>query len=267
MTTSLKKTIFIWLILFTFIISGCQSTSAVKNIKVGISAGHSPWEELNSEGNQNGISIDFITAYESKYNVKVETVWLESSELQNALESNQVDCILSSVPASETLFNQFSLSDPYTKTFSVMLYNLKSPAISKGMLNSEHVSIAVLEGSYEERLARSQFSNAEIQRFKSRDDAVKSLLNAQSDVMLDDAVSALNLYIINQSKINLNPAPLSDQYQYYVVIANKDQTSLTAHWNTLFKELRTTGFYDTLYEKYMTPLNTYIDALNLQIEF
>lgn len=267
MTTSFKKSITLWLMLFMILMTGCQSTSVAKNIKIGISADHSPWEELNSEGSQNGISIDFINAYEAKYNVKAETIWLDSSDLKNALDTNQVDCILSSIPASETLFNQYSLSDPYTKTFSVMLYNLESPAISKRTLNSEHISIAVLEGSFEEALARSQFSNAEIQIFKSRTEAVNSLLSAQSDVMLDDAVSALNLYVINQSKLKLNPAPLSDQYQYYVVVANKEQTALTTHWNTLFSELRTNGFYDSLYEKYIVPLNTYIDSLNLQIEF
>lgn len=253
------------ILIISLSISGCQSASGLRDIRVGMTTNHSPWEELSAEGSHNGISIDFIKAYENAYNVKVEIVWLEQAELQSALDSGNIDCILSSIPASELLLSQYSLSDPYTKTFSVMLYTLNSPATSKSNLNSEHTRIAVLEGSSEELLARSQFSNAEIQVFKSRAAAIESLTRSTSDVLMTDALSALHLYAKYQTKLNLNPAPLSDQYQYYVVVASKDNEILTTSWSDLFTTLRKNGFYDSLVEKYVVPLNGLIESMNLQI--
>lgn len=258
--------LFLGLILLTMLsLSGCQSTASPKDIRIGMTANHSPWEELSSEGSQSGISIDFIAAYEEAYQVKAEVIWLEQSELQPALDSGSVDCILSSIPASELLLSQYSLSDPYIKTFTVMLHTLNSAAVSKSTLNSEHIRIAVLEGSYEDSLARSQFSNAEIQIFKSRAAAVDSLLSSNSDVLMTDALSALHLYANHQTKLKLNPAPLSDQYQYYVVVAAKGNDALTTRWSELFAKLRKEGYYERLNDKYVAPLDAFIEKLNLQI--
>lgn len=253
-------------LLLSILLIGCQSSQIPSQLKIGIVGEHSPWEELDAEGHQAGISIDLIDAFKTKYNTEVELVWLESDQYLSALDNQTVDCIISSVPASEKLFSRYSISDPYTKTFSIMLYHKNNTALSKSMLNNEAINISVLENSYEETLARSQFSNASIRLYDSRKKAVESVVTKTSDVFLDDALSVLYLYTLNSSALTLNPAPLSDQYQYYVVISQKDNYELSKLWNALFTELRENGFYDALYKKYVSPMNAYMDQFNLQID-
>ncbi len=266
MRNHIKQLFLFSLCLAVMLLLAC-SQYRLQPIRIGIASSHFPWEVRDAKQNSSGFSIDLIQAFSEKTQLPIELVWLEPSELFDALDESRVDCLLSSIPIQENKLSDYIMSDPYTKIFDILLFNSQSHVRSKSDLNHNNVKIAVVTGSYHENLARRNFSNAEIISFNSYDEATSSLQRQETDALIDDAPSLIYTYAKNASTFSINPAPISDDFQYLVVYAKPDHQNLIDQWNHFFSKARKDGTLDTLSDKYLAPLKWVMDQYDLPLNF
>lgn len=233
-------------------LSGCRLASSPE-IKIGMIADHSPWESQNADGNPEGITVDIIKAFSAYTKQEVKIIWYEPTNLYKALSSGEIDCAMSSLPITEENQALYLMSDPYTKTFPVLLIGKNSSIISKQQLNNQAINIAVIENSIYAKLARSVYSNANINEYSNRTEAAEAVKSGASDCLIDDALSVVSLYKRDFESFRVNPAPLTDKFQYYTVYMGKENENLRSQWNDFLAVTRNEKYFDGLYDKYIAP--------------
>ncbi len=239
--------------LLTFsVLNGCSLTSDPE-LKIGMLADHTPWEYEGSDQKPEGITVDIINAFSEYTGQNVKIMWYEPDALFKALSAGTIDCAMSSLPITDEQQALYDITDPYTKTFPILLIGKNSPLISKQQLNHQTSKIAVIENSVYSQLARSEYSNANITEYQNRTEAVEAVKSGLSDCFIDDALSVVNLYKRSPEAFKVNPAPLTDKFQYFTVYIRKDQNDLKEKWNDFFTMKRNEKYFDTLYDKYVDP--------------
>lgn len=233
-------------------LSGCALTSDPE-LNIGMIADHKPWEYVGTEEKPEGLTIDIINAFSEYTGQKVKITWYEPTSLFKALSNGTIDCAMSSLPIMEEQQALYDISDPYTRTFPILLIGQNSSVISKQQLNHQNVNIAVIENSAYSQLARSEYSNANIIEYPNRTEAAEAVKIGLNDCFIDDALSVVSLYKGSPEAFRVNPAPLTDKFQYFTVYIHKDQKDLKEKWNDFFTMKRNEKYFDTLYDKYVAP--------------
>jgi ABC-type amino acid transport substrate-binding protein len=227
---------------------------------------HVPWEQKVSDTESKGISVDLANAFSTFSKRQIKIVWLEQEDLFKALADNRVDCILSSVAITDEYKDLYAMSDPYTKMYPIMLIRNEAPILSKVELNRESSKIAVISTTMTERFTKSEYSNAAIQSFSSRSSAIAALLSSKCDVLIDDPLSVFHLNQLYPKETRINPAPLTDKFQYYSVYAAQNNDTLIDQWNVFFTNCRNTEFFDALNEKHVSPFQSIMDEFQIEID-
>lgn len=233
-------------------LSGCSLTSEPE-LRVGMTHDHKPWEYVDSNDKPAGLTVDIVNAFSAYSGQKVKISWYEPTDLFKALSNGTIDCAMSSLPITEEQQALYDMTDPYTKTFPILLIGQSSPVISKQQLNHQSVNIAVIENSVYSQLARSEYSNANIIEYPNRTEATEAVKTGLCHCFIDDALSVVSLYKTSPEAFRVNPAPLTDKFQYFTVYIHKDQKDLKERWNDFFTMKRNEKYFDTLYDKYIAP--------------
>lgn len=261
----LIKCLYLFTVLaFSLVLSSCSAASGGL-LRVGMVSDHKPWENRVSDTEAEGISVDLVNDF-SKYSGRpVKIVWFEQAELYKALADGKIDCILSSSPIVDEYQKLFLMSDPYTKTYPILLIRKDSPVVSKNQLNAQNTTIAVIAPSKTADTIRSEYSNATITFFDSRQKAIEALLTAKCDVLVDDPLSIFHFYSLYPDETRINPAPLTDKFQYLTVYMPPEEEALRQQWNDFFSQNRKNGYFEKLTEKYIQPYSNIMSEYNIQI--
>lgn len=264
-----RKPLFIVLHLFlllsaALLLKGCSTVSGGE-IRVGMVSDHVPWENKLSETEAEGISIDLANDFSKFTGRPVKIYWFEQALLYKALADGKVDCILSSAPITDDYQKLYLMSDPYIKTYPILLIRKDSPVVSKNQLNAQSTTIAVIDPSKTADTIRSEYSNATILSFDSRSEALEALLAAKCDVLVDDPLSVFYLHSQSVDQTRINPAPLTDKFQYLTVYMPAGAENLRQQWNDFFSQTRKEGGFDKLTEKYVQPYSDLMLEYNIQI--
>lgn len=259
-----RLTHIVFLIIVTLLLSGCN-TSVNGAIRVGMVADHAPWEEKLSDTEATGISADLLKHFSEQTGRAIKIIWVEQEDLYKALSDGRIDCILSSAAITDINFDKFLSSDPYTKSYPILLIRKDAPITSKVELNKATTQIAVISNTVTESFAKSEYSNAVIRTFNTRSEAAASLIDGSCDVFVDDPLSIFSLSLKYPNSTRLNPAPLTDKFQYFTVYVSPKYESLVSEWNDFFARNRESGLFDTLREKYVVPYQPIMDQYNIEI--
>lgn len=265
-TVKTAKTLAILLILlcFNLLLSSCKSANNTP-LKVGMVPDHAPWESKISDKQASGISVDLVNDFSKYSNRAVSIIWLEQDQLFKALSDGEIDCILSSAAISEDHQNSYLMSDPYIKTYPILLIGKDSEVESKNQLNLESTTIAVISPSKTADMAKSEYSNATILGFTSRSAALDSLISGNCDVFIDDPLSVFDLFSHYPTDTRLNPAPLTDKFQYYAVYMPLKSEALKIQWNEFFSNNRKTDYFKKLEEVYVKPYQGIMTEFNITV--
>lgn len=254
----------IYLLFLCLALSGCSATSNAP-IKIGIVDDHAPWEKRISDTEAEGISIDLIKAFASYTGQNYKLVWLDQDDLFTALSDKRVDCILSALSFADANRETFLISDPYTKSYPILLIRKDSIINNKAQLNRETTQIAVIVNTQNEAFVKSEYSNAVIQTYSTRTEAMNALNSSSCDVFVDDPLSVFALHSQNPEITRINPAPLTDKFQYYTVYVTPTMEGLVDKWNDFFTYARKNKLFDSLNEKHIAPFKPLMDQHNITI--
>ena len=115
---SILATLLILLLSITWL-SGCTATS--NELVVGMELQYPPFETTDESGNPTGISVDMAMELGKYLGREVKIVNTAFSGLIPALQSKQIDIILSSMTITDKRKESIDFSDPYAQANLALL--------------------------------------------------------------------------------------------------------------------------------------------------
>jgi len=157
-------------------------------LRVGVTL-FEPWAFEDEKGKLDGFEIQIARQLAKDLGVRPKFISLEWADLINALESKQIDIIISGMAITPERALRVNFSNAYASAgIDLAASLLKTKHIeSLEQLNDPKVSIGVVSKTVPEQLAKKLFSQATIKSFDTHQEVKKSILEGELHVWIDSA--------------------------------------------------------------------------------
>ena len=259
----------LWTVVIAFIIAGCGAKSGEQSVpktdvstakvqraeskpvlKVGTVAVNAPFEFIDEKTNEiTGFDTDFIKAVAQAAGMKAEITHVEGDRLYPALETKEVDVLISAMIIGSSKVQEANFSEPYFEVKQLVATlaggaykDLKSLTVQTVGVQGNSTSQYNLEKT-------SGFKKDNIIPYSTIPDALKDLLNGSVAAVVGDAPSILYFMQTNRdAKIDVYDANLGKEY--FGIAVKKDNAKLLSKIDVAIKKVKETGKYDEIYKKY-----------------
>ncbi len=254
------------LILLVFILVSCGGQDAT-TIVVGMELEFPPFETTDEEGNPIGISVDFAEALGKKLDRKIKIVNIRFSGLIPALQSNQIDMIISSMSSTEERAKQIDFSKPYGEFNLTYLAGIDTDINDVSDLNSPDVTLAVKSGTIAHTLASTLYPLAQLKVVDQTSVAILEVVQGRSDAFVYDLLAILKAWqqYPNETKTTLKSIPNSEAP--IAIGFNKNNTELQQQVAVALDEFIAEHGFDPIVEKYLSKEKEEFTELDLPFIF
>jgi len=250
--------ILVVLAMSSMLTTGCSGAS--NTLKVGMELAYPPFETKDADGNPSGVSVDFAKAIGDYLNRPVEISNISWDGLIPALQTGQVDLVISSMTITDDRKTQIDFSKPYAKALLALLVNNKSGVTQASDLNQAGKTVAVKLGSTGDIYAKAHLANAQITELADESACVTEVSQGKADAFIYDQ---LTIYRDQQANPDTTTAifiPFQD-VEYWGVGVKKGNTDLLNSVNTFIDKFYAEGGFDTLTQKYLAQEKQDFDRL------
>lgn len=237
-------------LIFTVVLAGCggSGTQQAKVLKVGADAAFAPFEFQDPNSKEYvGFDIDLMKAIAKKMGYQVEFQNMGFDGLIPALQSGNIDVIASGMTINEERQKKVIFSDPYYKSGLSILVRKDSTGINS-FADLKGKKIAVQIGSTGAKEAH-KIEGAIVREFNTPPDAFVELKAGGVDAVINDL--PVNQDYLKQaagSEAKLVGDLL--QAEDYGIAVNLKNKELADKINKALQELKQSGEYDQIYEKW-----------------
>lgn len=237
------------------LISGCGGNDADKGgaaggdkvLRVGAETTFPPFEFADEKGNYSGFDLDLIHAIAADLGYKVEFKSMGFDALIPALNSKQIDVIISAMSITDERKNVVLFSDPYYKSGVAIVTNKANQDI-QGKADLEGKTIACQIGNTGSMLA-SEIPNAKVINFDGANQAFLQLKNGGADAVMIDLPVAQDYMKKDADKAFQIMGDVLEAEEYGIAVS-KDNQELMKKINASLKKLKDNGEYQKIYEKW-----------------
>ncbi len=243
---------------------GCGSTKEKENpIKVGMELAYPPFETKDNDGNPIGVSVDFAKAIGEYLGrpVKIENIAWDG--LIPALQTGQVDMVISSMTITSSRQEKIDFSKPYAKALLAVLTNKNSDIKKIEDLNKTNKKIAVKNGSTGYMYAKNNLKNAELIVLADESACVTEVSQGKADGFIYDQ---LTIYRNQQKNMDTTAAiyiPFQD-VEYWGVGIKKDNKELLDKVNEFIDKFYEKDGFQPITDKYLSKEKADFDKLGFQ---
>jgi cyclohexadienyl dehydratase len=223
-------------------------------LRVGTTGDYPPFSELDQANNTyKGYEIDVVTRLAADLGVKVEFVPTNWDTLGAGIQADKYDVTASGITMTLERLKSVAFSDPYLDSPLVPLILKKDDGkyASWRDMDKEGVKLAVMAGTSAEESAKKNFTKAEIVSITAPALDYQELLAGRVDAAITDTVfikKALAQYADQVAVVGLDK-PIEGQ-PISMMTLQGDQVWL--NWvNTWIKLKQQTGFFDSLFDKWI----------------
>ncbi len=244
------------LVLGVFVLSlglaGCgqkaASPEAGKAIKVGAETTFPPFEfQDESSKEYAGFDMDLAKALGKQMGVEVQIVSMNFDGLIPALQSGNIDMIVSAMTINSERAEKVNFSKPYYKSGLSIVVKGDNTTI-KGFKDLEGKKIAAQIGTTGAEEAR-RIKDAQVREFNSNAEAYMELKNGGVDAVVND-LPVNEYYLAKSGEKNVKLVGEILNAEEYGIAVNKKNTELTEKVNKALEELKKNGEYDKIYMKW-----------------
>lgn len=240
------------LVALSMLFTGCTAANTVSAIKqkgelvVATNAEFAPFE-FKDGSNVVGIDMDIAQAIADKLGVKLKVDDMEFDSVIASVQTGKADLGIAGLSATDERKKSVDFSDQYFSSNVVMLVAKDNDTLkTKDDLAGKKLGVQL--GTSADTLVASAIDKATVVRMNKDADSVQDLLNGKLDAVLLDASPAQVFATQNADKIKLIPTPLSDEP--YAIAAKKGNTDLLKIVNEVIQELKDSGQYAKILDKY-----------------
>lgn len=248
-----KLLVLISLILVIVMLAGCSgkevgSPAAIKSkgeLVVATNAEFPPFEYM--EGNEFvGVDMEIAQLIADKLGVKLKIDNMSFDSVLAAVPSGKADLGIAALSTNAEREKVMDFSDTYFSSTVMMVVGINNDTIkSKDDLAGK--KIGVQTGTIADSVA-SEIEGAEVVRMNKDADSIQDLINGKLDVCLIDQHPASVFVEQNKDKIKLLEEKLTDDQ--YAIAAKEGNKELLKVVNEVIKEMKESGTYDKILEKY-----------------
>lgn len=265
----MKKTAYL-LISVLFIImllAGCgvgkKESSDNKVLVVGMELAYPPFETKDDKGDPMGVSVDFAEAFGESIGKEVRIENIAWDGLIPAVQTGQVDMVISSMTIKEERLEKVEFSKPYAKALLALLVNANSGIESIEDLNHPGRTIAVKIGSTGRSYAEKNLTQATIIPLSDESACVTEVVQGKADGFIYDQ---LTIYRNNKANPDTTKAifiPFQDVEKWGVAV-KKGNTALLGQLNMFIDEFTEKGGFEDITEKYLKEEKKVFDELKFE---
>ena len=235
------------------IIAGCANFGSFgRVINVGMATNYAPLA-FEKDGQVQGVEVDFANALGESLNASVNIKTYSWEALLEALDSGEIDVVMSGVSITDKRKGMVSFSDPYMEIGQMAIIRTEDAGrlASKGELMSEAYRVGYSLNTTGQQFVTSKLKNAKQVGFATSGDGIKALINNQIDYFVHDAPTVWQLtssYPTDERLFGLY-APLTDEHLAWAVkTGNKE---LQQELNTTLESWKENGFLKRTLSKWI----------------
>ena len=157
-------------------------------LRVGMSGSQPPYNMTSRNGELMGFEVDMANTLAGAMGVKLNIVTMPFGDLLGAIDSGDVDMVMSGVTITAERAQNASFVGPYILSGKSILTksDLLARANAAGELNRENLTLVALENSTSEAFVKLNLSNAKIVPVKDYETGVQMIINEEADAMVAD---------------------------------------------------------------------------------
>lgn len=232
---------------------------------IGMDATYPPFEFKDPQGQVSGISVAIGDEIGKTLGKKVEYKNMGFDGLIPALQSGQVDLIISSVTASPERRKTIDFSDPYVKTGLAILVAKDSPVKTSEDLRAPGRKLAVRLATTGEQWCRAELPGAQKVSLDTDAACVLEVVNGTVDAWVYDQVSVMNYHAQHPDRTRALLAPLREES--WAVGLKKGREDLKAQVNETIARMKKEGVFAKLADQYLAKERDLMKAQGLPFVF
>lgn len=215
-------------------------------LRVGLDPTYPPFEAGNGE--LHGFDIDLARALATDLGLKVEFVLFGYDGLYDALDTEQVDMLISALVIHPERTRDFAYSEPYFNAGQVLVVPAGSPLQTVTDLAGQ--SVAVELGAAGHVIASEQQRrqpSLTIQPYQTPDEALAAVATGEADAALIDSISAY-LYLAAHPDAGLEVSPRPVTVEPFVMVVRIEDETLLEQLNHSLARLEQNGRMDEIWQ-------------------
>lgn len=229
---------------------GGEGSSEEKTYKVGIDTTYPPFE-FEEGGEYTGIDIDLINAISESQGFAIEFEPMDFGGIIPALQANQLDVAIAGMSITDERKKVVDFSDPYFDAGLSLVVSKDNTDITS-LEDLEGKTVAVKSGTTGSKFAMDNESKYgyTVAQFEDSPSMFQEVSNGNADVLLEDY--PVIAYAISESGLDLKTVGerlTGDQYG--IAVLKGENADLLEKINTGLQELRDSGEYDEILNKYI----------------
>lgn len=228
-----------------------DGASEGQTYKVGIDTTYPPFE-FEENGEYTGIDIDLITAIAESQGFEIQFEPMDFGGIIPALQAGQLDVAIAGMSITDERKKVVDFSDPYFDA-GLSLVVAKDNTDIESLEDLEGKTVAVKSGTTGSKFAMD--NEAEygytVAQFEDSPSMFQEVSNGNADVLLEDY--PVIAYAIAESGLDLKTVGerlTGDQYG--IAVLKGENADLLEKINTGLQELRDSGEYDEILDKYIS---------------
>jgi polar amino acid transport system substrate-binding protein len=244
------------------ILAGCARRDV---LIVGVDATYPPFEFVDDQGQISGVTAAIAKEIGKDMGKSVEFRNINFDGLIPALQSGQIDLIISSLTANEVRRKSIDFSDPYVKTGLSILAAKDSSVMSAADLQTADRKLAVRIATTGEQWCRKELPTAKLVALDTDAACVLEVLNGKVDAWVYDQVSVMNYHAKHPDRTRALLAPLREEF--WAVGLKKGQDELKATVNATLARMKKDGQFAKLADQYLAKERDLMKAQGLPFVF
>ena len=235
-------------LLATLLLTACHQPTGPKPFRVGMDLSYPPFEMRAETGAPSGVSVDLARALAQHLGQSVEIENMPFAGLLPALQTGKIDCILSSMTATEEKAKSVDFSEPYLRTGLCLLVGAKSNIHSAADLDQPGHKIAVVQATTGQTWAVQNLHQAETLVLAKETACVLEVVQGKADAFLYDQMSTLRSWLTHRESTRAILQPFREESW---AVAFRKGDPRCAQTSTFIAAYRAAGGFDRLSEKWL----------------
>lgn len=216
-------------------------------LRVGLDPTYPPFEFHDGQTVQ-GLDVELANILAADLGLTAQFTSFGYDGLYAALETEQVDVLISALVIQEEKMADFAYSEPYFNAGQMLIVPAGSPITTIEELSGRSLAVElgaeghVLAVRYTRRLP-----NLTVQTYPTANEALGSVVSGRDSAAIVDAISA-KMY---PAGITIAPTPLT--VEPFALVVRIDDRELLQHLNNSLANLVQSGQLTTLTDKWLQP--------------
>ncbi|WP_038177270.1 transporter substrate-binding domain-containing diguanylate cyclase [Vibrio pacinii] len=240
-------------------------TSSANSLTIANSKAWKPFSFINSDGEPDGILIDYWKAYGKKHNVNIEFLLLDWQASLDALKDGRADIHAGLLWSEERdAYLDYAPTLMNIDTHMFISQDLIATNLDQFLLGGHQYQVGVVAGGYEQAFTQLHYPNLNLLSFSNNNQMIEAAFNGELDAFVAD-LQVANFYLLSSGEQahrfvgvrhlysgELRPAVVQGNNQLLKQITS----GLAALTNAEKKQILNRWMYiNTVYPDYLLPLS------------